>query len=63
MAPKQLNHKSEIFKICSNGLAMVDYSIYNPNDDDKKHSLAWNEIWKPENRLHFMSLLGVLIAV
>ena len=44
MAPKQLNHKSEIFKICSNGLAMVDYSIYNPNDDDKKHSLAWNEI-------------------
>ena len=36
MAPKQLNHKSEIFEVCMNGLAMVDYPIYNPNDDNKE---------------------------
>ena len=40
MAPKQLNHKSEIFKSGSNGLAIVDYSIYDPNYDNGKHSLA-----------------------
>ena len=40
MAPKQLNHKSEIFEVCMNGLAMVDYPIYNPNDDKRKQSLV-----------------------
>ena len=40
MAPNQINHKSEIFKICSNELKIVDYPIYNPNDDNREHSLA-----------------------
>ena len=46
MAPKQLNHKSEILKSGSNGLAMVDYPIYNPNNNNRRHSLAYNYIEK-----------------
>ena len=44
MAPKRVNTNVRTFVlICSNGLAMVDYSIYFPNDDNRRHSLAQNE--------------------
>ena len=41
MAPKQGNHKCENFKIGFNGLAMVDDPRYNPNDDNRRHSLGY----------------------
>ena len=48
MATKWANHKYGNFKICSNGLTMVDYPIYNPNDDNRRYILGQNETFKPD---------------
>ena len=44
MVPKQINHEFVIFKSGSNALVIVDYPIYGPNYDDRKHSLSQNVI-------------------
>ena len=36
----RINRKYKIFKSGSNGLAMVDYPIYNPIYDNGRHRLA-----------------------
>ena len=37
-------HKCDNFKSGSNGFTMVDYSIYNPINHNRRHGLDLNEI-------------------
>ena len=50
----------ELQDFCSNGLAVINYPIYNPNDDNMRHSLAQNETFKSD---YYILLVFANIAV
>ena len=58
MAPKRINRKCKNFKSGSNGLAMVDYPIYDQIYDNG-HSLARMKL----KTVCLMAFLGTYIAV